>query len=101
MEFRRVLFRSLPHLRLMEPRESLFQELVDETPWRAEEIIVWGKRHVQPRLSVSSVRGPSNRPQSIRIARPSCSSSMHERSEERRVGKDSVSTCRSRWVPYH
>src|SRR3546814_9114978 len=30
------------------------------------------------RLSVSSVRGPWNRPQSIRIARPSCSSSMHE-----------------------
>src|SRR3546814_14880999 len=23
------------------------------------------------------------------------------RSEERRVGKESVSTCRSRWVPYH
>src|SRR3546814_4666869 len=24
-----------------------------------------------------------------------------ERSEERRVGKESVSTCRSRWSPYH
>src|SRR3546814_15636675 len=24
-----------------------------------------------------------------------------ERSEERRVGKDCVSTCRSRWSPYH
>src|SRR3546814_13251239 len=24
-----------------------------------------------------------------------------ERSEERRVGKECVSTCRSRWVPYH
>src|SRR3546814_15603621 len=24
-----------------------------------------------------------------------------ERSEERRVGKESVSTCRSRWWPYH
>src|SRR3546814_3477260 len=23
------------------------------------------------------------------------------RSEERRVGKESVSTCRSRWAPYH
>src|SRR3546814_13628110 len=23
------------------------------------------------------------------------------RSEERRVGKESVSTCRSRWLPYH
>src|SRR3546814_16683999 len=24
-----------------------------------------------------------------------------ERSEERRVGKECVSTCRSRWAPYH
>src|SRR3546814_4059184 len=24
-----------------------------------------------------------------------------DRSEERRVGKECVSTCRSRWVPYH
>src|SRR3546814_3491011 len=26
---------------------------------------------------------------------------LHERSEERRVGKECVSTCRSRWAPYH
>src|SRR3546814_8928159 len=28
-------------------------------------------------------------------------SSAHPRSEERRVGKECVSTCRSRWSPYH
>src|SRR3546814_20132606 len=28
-------------------------------------------------------------------------SQVHERSEERRVGKECVSTCRSRWSPYH
>src|SRR3546814_8192048 len=27
--------------------------------------------------------------------------SLHDRSEERRVGKECVSTCRSRWSPYH
>src|SRR3546814_4951050 len=27
--------------------------------------------------------------------------SAHIRSEERRVGKECVSTCRSRWSPYH
>src|SRR3546814_12597945 len=27
--------------------------------------------------------------------------SMDSRSEERRVGKECVSTCRSRWSPYH
>src|SRR3546814_18542855 len=26
---------------------------------------------------------------------------MQDRSEERRVGKECVSTCRSRWSPYH
>src|SRR3546814_4488313 len=26
---------------------------------------------------------------------------VHGRSEERRVGKECVSTCRSRWSPYH
>src|SRR3546814_18774199 len=26
---------------------------------------------------------------------------MNSRSEERRVGKECVSTCRSRWSPYH
>src|SRR3546814_11131998 len=29
------------------------------------------------------------------------SSSARNRSEERRVGKECVSTCRSRWSPYH
>src|SRR3546814_12047321 len=28
-------------------------------------------------------------------------SALKERSEERRVGKEGVSTCRSRWSPYH
>src|SRR3546814_12706820 len=27
-------------------------------------------------------------------------STIHDRSEERRVGKECVSTCRSRWAPY-
>src|SRR3546814_10930140 len=29
------------------------------------------------------------------------SSDYRQRSEERRVGKERVSTCRSRWSPYH
>src|SRR3546814_18016105 len=29
------------------------------------------------------------------------SRTLMERSEERRVGKECVSTCRSRWSPYH
>src|SRR3546814_6613628 len=30
-----------------------------------------------------------------------CGSLITRRSEERRVGKEGVSTCRSRWSPYH
>src|SRR3546814_7522598 len=32
---------------------------------------------------------------------PTLSQHRPERSEERRVGKECVSTCRSRWSPYH
>src|SRR3546814_19378001 len=30
-----------------------------------------------------------------------CNAQKSRRSEERRVGKECVSTCRSRWSPYH
>src|SRR3546814_5823102 len=30
-----------------------------------------------------------------------CRTMLEPRSEERRVGKECVSTCRSRWSPYH
>src|SRR3546814_20312899 len=35
------------------------------------------------------------------IAQARCRELLLERSEERRVGKECVSTCRSRWAPYH
>src|SRR3546814_18543389 len=39
------------------------------------------------------------------IVNPPCHTPSHQndvkRSEERRVGKECVSTCRSRWSPYH
>src|SRR3546814_7555558 len=35
------------------------------------------------------------------ITRALCFKGSSKRSEERRVGKECVSTCRSRWSPYH
>ena len=35
---------------LPEPTDFLLSELIRETPWRAEDIVVWGKRYPQPRL---------------------------------------------------
>src|SRR3546814_13078681 len=36
-----------------------------------------------------------------RLADAGCRDFLVARSEERRVGKECVSTCRSRWSPYH
>lgn len=33
-----------------EPAKKLLRDLIVQTPWRAEEVLVWGKRHPQPRL---------------------------------------------------
>src|SRR3546814_10387092 len=37
----------------------------------------------------------------VRVQRPGFPKNANRRSEERRVGKECVSTCRSRWSPYH
>ncbi|MES2742267.1 MAG: alpha-ketoglutarate-dependent dioxygenase AlkB [Pseudomonadota bacterium] len=39
----------LPTLALPEP--DVLARLIAEAPWRAEHITVWGKRHLQPRLT--------------------------------------------------
>src|SRR3546814_8404349 len=41
------------------------------------------------------------RPRRSRLTRPRKPARATIRSEERRVGKECVSTCRSRWSPYH
>src|SRR3546814_11668789 len=37
----------------------------------------------------------------LHFFRPRSRNARSKRSEERRVGKECVSTCRSRWSPYH
>jgi alkylated DNA repair dioxygenase AlkB len=39
-----------PQLPLPEPDSVLLNRLIGEVPWREEQILVWGRRHVQPRL---------------------------------------------------
>src|SRR3546814_10564681 len=53
------------------------------------------------RLSSYCARRPSQRHQKSSTGGPIQSGSAMTRSEERRVGKECVSTCRSRWSPYH
>src|SRR3546814_12382098 len=51
-------------------------------------------------VSSPAVRGMSN-VQSLAPDSALSTLGLHYRSEERRVGKECVSTCRSRWSPYH
>ncbi|MGB9990341.1 alpha-ketoglutarate-dependent dioxygenase AlkB family protein [Massilia sp. SM-13] len=41
----------MPQLPLALPTAEVLQRLLDETAWREEMITVWGKQHLQPRLS--------------------------------------------------
>ena len=40
----------LRHVPLAQPPHIMMSELIDEVPWRAENIVVWGKTYPQPRL---------------------------------------------------
>src|SRR3546814_8037420 len=71
-------------------KESL---LVNNVNIREEVNVVWFSRML-PKQTADDTFGicqPKSLHEDIR----------EERSEERRVGKECVSTCRSRWSPYH
>src|SRR3546814_15764845 len=53
--------------------------------------IIVGREDVHPRVAGVGLQGDGAAVGAI----------YRERSEERRVGKECVSTCRSRWSPYH
>src|SRR3546814_10051793 len=59
---------------------------------------------VQSNLPVFEQQEKANRANDIARQHPAVgkwSADPRNRSEERRVGKECVSTCRSRWSPYH
>src|SRR3546814_8876649 len=64
------------------------------------------KAHRKPNMAIAATKtregAPVHRKPSTRIfADPPRNRAVAARSEERRVGKECVSTCRSRWSPYH
>src|SRR3546814_9210881 len=86
LEFRRVLFRS---------QASALAALLS-LQWMGAKSMPWRWR------SVTCTRNSAWPLVLLRRASPpSCSRKVLARSEERRVGKECVSTCRSRWSPYH
>src|SRR3546814_7101700 len=56
-------------------------------------------RHVRPVVAAALWRSARTRTAGREYLRSPAA--HHRRSEERRVGKECVSTCRSRWSPYH
>jgi alkylated DNA repair dioxygenase AlkB len=41
----------LPRILLPHTAETVMNQLIDEVPWRADNIVVWGKTYPQPRLT--------------------------------------------------
>src|SRR3546814_18479337 len=58
------------------------------------------KQYVEPNRIVTAGSGVLRHCESVRT-RQRAQTLLDDRSEERRVGKECVSTCRSRWSPYH
>src|SRR3546814_12066532 len=90
MEFRRVLFRSVERRDLIAPRQC---------PWPLP------ARQPYRRFRGNAVRKQEMHAFSPEIDGNTIKALQHihdqQRSDERRVGKERVSTCRSRLSPYH
>src|SRR3546814_12462850 len=67
-----------------------------------EEVLIFGAR-LHDGAHVDIVEGGEQRRVFLRALQALCDrlTQAGHRSEERRVGKECVSTCRSRWSPYH
>ena len=72
---------------------SLLDLCLDEIP---RSLVVWIIRHFKPRKNV--VEFPDGSSFQLNSM---CTHKVLGRSEERRVGKECTSWCRSRWSPYH
>src|SRR3546814_2560154 len=62
--------------------------------------LLWSAEVNMRERTLSSTRHAQFLKALVRVASPQCHQ-WQTRSEERRVGKECVSTCRSRWSPYH
>src|SRR3546814_16779338 len=59
-------------------------------------IVLWNTSYMEAALNQLRAAGFEVRDEDVARLSP-----LLHRSEERRVGKECVSTCRSRWSPYH
>src|SRR3546814_20033969 len=88
------------------PRRSSFRsnrsmDVVPILPRSATAITQSSDRRLPEAMPIFIRKATITRLKSIRMATASAMSMPGKRSEERRVGKECGSTCRSRWAPYH
>src|SRR3546814_15532897 len=85
------------------PYTTLFRSKLYETNreggWHAEVPFNFGGNG--PAICLARIGGVAGSPDPVCRASADRAGAGHSRSEERRVGKECVSTCRSRWSPYH
>src|SRR3546814_11619456 len=85
----------------MEPNARFNRYKIDDT------IIFFGSARILPpdaaerRLAVAKEEGPKVEDADLVVADRNLEMSRYSRSAERSVGRDCVSTCRSRWAPYN
>src|SRR3546814_6072330 len=78
-------------------------ELLEQIKQQGAQILAQANGQIQERLKQVDAQTTihvENRKQQAQDAQSQRELQM-QRSEERRVGKECVSTCRSRWWPYH
>src|SRR3546814_13549820 len=103
-------FRGCPRSVQTEKRPASGRALIMFTLFRLVRIIFVALRYRLDELVLSSIKHPlahgllyivrlGRRPKTPRGVRLRLA--LESRSEERRVGKECVSTCRSRWSPYY
>src|SRR3546814_16060893 len=77
-------------------------DLVDHRVDGVEQLLGHAHHDPCPTRAATPVDPKPPAPRSLSGRRPASSQATRvTRSEERRVGKEFVSTCRSRWSPYH
>src|SRR3546814_12017122 len=77
---------------MREPVVHLMQRMDDKVDWRAQRLLDRVGAD-QPFLGLSPISGA--------VGHFLLADDDEDRSDERRVGKEWVSTCSSRWSPYH
>src|SRR3546814_13809226 len=70
-------------------------------PGKWRQVMLGGKETPMPRISFTSNLKRHLACPTAEVAGSTVAAALERRSEERRVGTECVSTCRSRWSPYH